>query len=292
MPPHPVYLWTLPMFHCNGWCFTGASPQRRTNICLRKVSAPLDLIRSTVTTAARPSCTARSSTRPKNGSAASTTKSPVSSPPPRRLPRSSKACRRWDSTSPLYGLTKLRPAAVARARAWKLPLDKQVELNGRQGVWYHAQECMTVIDPASMTRAVGRRDDGRSHVSRQSHDEGISEQPPELRGRLVHTAIRRQQRDGYVNQTAQGRHHFGGEHFSLSRDALTATRPSAGRVVQTDRGRVLRVPRAQRRRAHRSRNHRALQRGSRTTRRPSRSCSVPCRRPPRARSRSSSCASR
>ena len=38
MPRHPIYLWTLPMFHCNGWCFpwTVASAVG-TNVCLRKV---------------------------------------------------------------------------------------------------------------------------------------------------------------------------------------------------------------------------------------------------------------
>ena len=37
MPAHPVYLWTLPMFHCNGWCFPWAmAANAGTNICLRK----------------------------------------------------------------------------------------------------------------------------------------------------------------------------------------------------------------------------------------------------------------
>jgi fatty-acyl-CoA synthase len=53
----------------------------------------------------------------------------------------------------VYGLTETYgPAAVcAKHEEWnRLPLDQRVELNGRQGVWYHAQECMTVIDPATM----------------------------------------------------------------------------------------------------------------------------------------------
>src|SRR5688572_19529997 len=48
MPPHPVYLWTLPMFHCNGWCFAwSVAAAAGTNVCLRKVepSAVFDLIR-------------------------------------------------------------------------------------------------------------------------------------------------------------------------------------------------------------------------------------------------------
>ena len=48
MPKHPVYLWTLPMFHCNGWCFNWTiAAAAGTNVCLRKVDAKLilDLIR-------------------------------------------------------------------------------------------------------------------------------------------------------------------------------------------------------------------------------------------------------
>jgi len=40
MPPHPVYLWTLPMFHCNGWCFPWTlAALAGTSICLRRVEA-------------------------------------------------------------------------------------------------------------------------------------------------------------------------------------------------------------------------------------------------------------
>ncbi len=40
MPPHPVYLWTLPMFHCNGWCFPWTiAAMAGTHVCLRKVEA-------------------------------------------------------------------------------------------------------------------------------------------------------------------------------------------------------------------------------------------------------------
>ena len=48
MPQHAVYLWTLPMFHCNGWCFPWTmAANAGTNVCLRKVEreAILDAIR-------------------------------------------------------------------------------------------------------------------------------------------------------------------------------------------------------------------------------------------------------
>jgi len=42
MPPHPVYLWTLPMFHCNGWCFPWTvTALAGTHVCLRRVEAAL-----------------------------------------------------------------------------------------------------------------------------------------------------------------------------------------------------------------------------------------------------------
>ena len=40
MPHHAVYLWTLPMFHCNGWCFPWTmAANAGTNVCLRRVEA-------------------------------------------------------------------------------------------------------------------------------------------------------------------------------------------------------------------------------------------------------------
>ena len=40
MESHPIYLWTLPMFHCNGWCFPWTiAALAGTNICLRKINS-------------------------------------------------------------------------------------------------------------------------------------------------------------------------------------------------------------------------------------------------------------
>lgn len=40
MPPHSVFLWTLPMFHCNGWCFPWTmAANAGVNVCLRRVEA-------------------------------------------------------------------------------------------------------------------------------------------------------------------------------------------------------------------------------------------------------------
>ena len=46
MGRHPVYLWTLPMFHCNGWCFPWTlSVVAGTHVCLRWVRAKADVRR-------------------------------------------------------------------------------------------------------------------------------------------------------------------------------------------------------------------------------------------------------
>ena len=46
MPKHAVYLWTLPMFHCNGWCFPWTVAARAgVNVCLRRVDAQAILMR-------------------------------------------------------------------------------------------------------------------------------------------------------------------------------------------------------------------------------------------------------
>ena len=73
MPPHAVYLWTLPMFHCNGWCFPWTmAANAGTNVCLRKVEAkavfrPDKRARASRTIAAHRSCITRSSMRRPNG---------------------------------------------------------------------------------------------------------------------------------------------------------------------------------------------------------------------------------
>jgi len=44
MPKHPIYLWTLPLFHCNGWCFPWSIAERAgVNVCLRHIDADLIL---------------------------------------------------------------------------------------------------------------------------------------------------------------------------------------------------------------------------------------------------------
>ena len=120
MGKHPVYLWTLPMFHCNGWCFPWTmSVVAGTHVCLRWVRAEGDLRRASPSTSVTHLCGApivmstllnapAEEKRPLPHDGAS------SSPPPRRRPR--RCSRRWReagfNVTHLYGLTETYGPAV------------------------------------------------------------------------------------------------------------------------------------------------------------------------------------
>jgi fatty-acyl-CoA synthase len=159
MPQHPVYLWTLPMFHCNGWCFTWTvAAAAGTNICLRRVEprAVFDLIRQHRVThyCGAPIVHSMLINAPeewKRGIDHHVSCLVAAAAPPAAIIEGMRKMG-FDITH-VYGLTETYgPAAVcAKHEEWEgLGLEEQVELNGRQGVWYHAQEHMTVIDPATM----------------------------------------------------------------------------------------------------------------------------------------------
>ncbi len=160
MPLHPVYLWTLPMFHCNGWTFTwGVTLQAGTHICLRRVEAgPIyDAIADHGVThmcgapivmnmiANAPEAMRRSFSQrvhAMTGGAA---------PPAAVLQRMAEIG--IDMTH-LYGLTECYgPASVC---AWQedwatLSADELAARKARQGVAYPTLEGLDVIDPESMT---------------------------------------------------------------------------------------------------------------------------------------------
>ncbi|MGE5096962.1 MAG: acyl-CoA synthetase [Betaproteobacteria bacterium] len=159
MPKHAVYLWTLPMFHCNGWCFNWTmAAAAGTNVCLRKVDAKLilDLIRQHKVTHY---CGAPIVHSMLMNAPAEWTKGIghevhclVAAAPPPAAVIEGMGRMGFDITH-VYGLTETYgPAAVcAKHPEWSsLPLEKQVGLNGRQGVAYLLQEGMNVMDPASM----------------------------------------------------------------------------------------------------------------------------------------------
>ncbi len=159
MPPHPVYLWTLPMFHCNGWCFTWTvAAAAGTNVCLRKVEAKavFDLIRKHRVThyCGAPIVHGMLINAPqewKENIRHRVSCLVAAAAPPAAIIEGMQ--RMGFDITHVYGLTETYgPAAVcAKHEEWdQLPLDKRVEMYGRQGVWYHAQDHMTVIDPVTM----------------------------------------------------------------------------------------------------------------------------------------------
>jgi fatty-acyl-CoA synthase len=160
MPHFPVYLWTLPMFHCNGWCFPWTVAMLGgTHVCLRRVepqaifaamrehgadhycAAPI--VHNLLITA--PPALREGITHRVRGMVAG------AAPPASMIEGMAKLG--FDITH-VYGLTEVYgPAAVAVKRPhWAgLPLSEQTRLNGRQGVRYALQEGMTVMDPETMS---------------------------------------------------------------------------------------------------------------------------------------------
>ena len=199
MPSHAVYLWTLPMFHCNGWCFPWTIAERAgTSVCLRRVEAKaaLDAIRDHHVThmCGAPIVYSMLINAPeelRRGIDHRMAGQIAGAAPPAAIIEGAEEI--GIELTHVYGLTETYgPASVcAKHAAWSaMPIDQRAERNGRQGVRVPMQEAMTVLDPDDDgAGAVGRRDDGRDHVPRQHHDEGVSEEPEgdgcRVRRRLV-----------------------------------------------------------------------------------------------------------
>jgi fatty-acyl-CoA synthase len=159
MPHFPRYLWTLPMFHCNGWCFPWTvALLGGTHVCLRKVEA------GAILAAMRDErvdhycgapivhsmlIAAPAELRP--GIAQKVRAMVAGAAPPASM--IDGMARIGFEITHVYGLTETYgPAAVAvRRPAWlEQDLSEQTRLNGRQGVRYALEEAMTVRDPATL----------------------------------------------------------------------------------------------------------------------------------------------
>jgi fatty-acyl-CoA synthase len=157
--PHPVYLWTLPMFHCNGWCFPWTiAATAGVNVCLRKVDpskifelilkhgvthmSGAPIVYNTLINA--PDAPNGAAARPVVGLIAG------AAPPVAVL---EGAERIGIKLTHVYGLTEVYgPASVcAEQPGWDdLAADQRALLKRRQGVPYPLQEAVTVIDPETM----------------------------------------------------------------------------------------------------------------------------------------------
>jgi fatty-acyl-CoA synthase len=159
MPRHSVYLWTLPMFHCNGWCFPWTmAANAGTNVCLRRVEAKpiFDAIRAHRVThyCGAPIVHAMLINAPdemKKGIAQKVSCLVAAAAPPASVIEGMERIG-FDITH-VYGLTETYgPAAICAKHAqWDaLDIAARTERNGRQGVRYTCEEDMTVIDPQTM----------------------------------------------------------------------------------------------------------------------------------------------
>jgi fatty-acyl-CoA synthase len=159
MPKHAVYLWTLPMFHCNGWCFPWTLAARAgVNICLRKFDAQhvLELIakeRITHYCGAPIVQSALASAPPEwRKGIQQRVSTMVAAAPPSSTMLAQMTAMGFDITH-VYGLTEVYgPATVcAKQSEWnELDLAAQAEKNARQGVRYHLQAGVSVMDPETM----------------------------------------------------------------------------------------------------------------------------------------------
>jgi len=159
MGKHPVYLWTLPMFHCNGWCFPWTlSVVAGTHVCLRAVrAAPIfDAIAARKVTHLCGAPIVMSTLL--NAPAQEKKALPhvvefitAAAPPPEAVLAAMKAA--GFNVTHVYGLTEVYgPACVNEwRREWDaLPAAAQAAKKARQGVRYPVLEALDVLDPATM----------------------------------------------------------------------------------------------------------------------------------------------
>ena len=159
MPKHATYLWTLPMFHCNGWCFPWTVAARAgVNVCLRRVDpkAIFDAIREHGVThyCGAPIVHASLLAAPadfRHGIPRGIKAMVAGAAPPASMIEGMEQMG-FDLTH-VYGLTEVYgPATVcAKHDNWNaLDIGERARLNARQGVRYHLQRDVRVLDPETM----------------------------------------------------------------------------------------------------------------------------------------------
>jgi len=164
MPQHPVYLWTLPMFHCNGWCFPWTvTALAGTHVCLRRVESAA-IYQAIARHGVNHFCgaptvmitigNATPEQRMVDGKAAPTegVKAMVAGAAPPAAVLANMEGQGFRMTH-VYGLTETYGPAVVCAwhDEWdRKPMEERAALKARQGVRYHVLENLTVMDPETM----------------------------------------------------------------------------------------------------------------------------------------------
>ncbi len=159
LPQFPVYLWTLPMFHCNGWCFPWTiTAKAGTHVCLRRVEAGL-IYKALAEEGVTHLCGAPivmqmlvnvgpDESREFDQKVKFMT---AAAPPPASV--LARMAQIGVEVTHVYGLTEVYgPAVVCEwdPRWDDLPLDQQAALKSRQGVTYPVQEALMVADPQTL----------------------------------------------------------------------------------------------------------------------------------------------
>ena len=159
MGHHPTYLWTLPMFHCNGWCFPWTiTAMAGTHVCLRRVESKAvydavadhrvshlcgaPIVMGMILNAADEH--RRDFDHPVSMMTAG------AAPPAAVIEGMQRLGFR---ITHVYGLTEVYGPAVVCAwhEDWDdLPADRQAALKARQGVTYPVQEGLMVADPDTL----------------------------------------------------------------------------------------------------------------------------------------------
>ena len=159
LPAFPVYLWTLPMFHCNGWCFPWTvTAKAGTHVCLRKVEAGA-IYEAFSKEGVTHMCGAPIVMQVVSG-AKEADRKPFSqkvnfmtaaAPPPASVLQ--RMADEGIEVTHVYGLTEVYgPAVVCEwDPGWSaLPKEEQAARKARQGVTYPVQEAIMVADPETM----------------------------------------------------------------------------------------------------------------------------------------------
>ena len=156
---HPTYLWTLPMFHCNGWCFPWTlALVAGTSICLRRVAAKT-IFDSLVDHNVTHMCGAPIIMQFIIGAMPAERRTlarkvefmTAAAPPPAAVLEALE--KENFRVTHVYGLTEVYgPATIcAWHEAWDaLPSHERARLKARQGVRYTAEDGVTVMDPETM----------------------------------------------------------------------------------------------------------------------------------------------
>jgi fatty-acyl-CoA synthase len=159
LPHHATYLWTLPMFHCNGWCFPWTMALiAGVSVCLRRVDPALifPLIREHHIThmCGAPIVYSMLINAPEQlraGIGHTISGLIAGAAPPAAV---IEGCERVGiDLTHVYGLTEVYgPASVcAKQESWAgLSIEERAQLNGRQGVPYPLQEDVTVLNPETL----------------------------------------------------------------------------------------------------------------------------------------------